>query len=271
MENKIYVITHKKIQLSESLKTKGYELLSVGGSKGNDGVCDNKGDNISSQNANYCELTGAYWIWKNTDSDIKGFCHYRRFFTKKCLKYDEDKILSLGEIERILNESPNAVIMPERKYYNISATELYLRCGYQKDLDTTRMVIAEKCPDYLKSYDNLMASNTGYITNMMIAKREVYDAYCEWLFDILFEVERRIDISGYTQQEARIYGYISERLLGVWLQRNKVETVEFQSINKEDDNSAKYYLYRIFVNLGLYRVAKKIAWNIHKFKNSTMR
>ena len=49
MENKIYVITHKKIELSDSLKAKGYELLSVGGPKGNDGVCDNSGDNISSK------------------------------------------------------------------------------------------------------------------------------------------------------------------------------------------------------------------------------
>jgi len=263
MENKIYVITHKKIELSDSLKAKGYELLSVGGPKGNDGVCDNSGDNISSKNANYCELTGAYWIWKNIDNEIKGFCHYRRFFTKKTLKYNENKVLSAKEICNILKAKPNVVIMPERKYYNISATELYLRCGYQKDLDTTREVIFEKYPEYVKTYDKLMKCNYGYITNMMIAKKELYDAYHAWLFDILFEVEKRTDISNYTKAEARIYGYISERLLGVWLIQNNIETVEFQSINTEE-SSMRYVLYRLAVNMGLYKGIKTSVWKLKR-------
>ena len=33
---------------------------------------------------------------------------------------------------------------------------------------------------------------------MFIMKKEVYHAYCEWLFDILFEVETRIDTTWYS-------------------------------------------------------------------------
>ena len=45
-----------------------------------DTLHDNEGDNISSLNPMYCELTAQYWAWKNTDADYYGFCHYRRYF-----------------------------------------------------------------------------------------------------------------------------------------------------------------------------------------------
>ena len=45
-------------------------------------IGDNTGDNISTKNANYCELTGLYWAWKNISADYIGLCHYRRYFTR---------------------------------------------------------------------------------------------------------------------------------------------------------------------------------------------
>ena len=268
MENKIYVVTHKKFKLSTFLKDKGYELFTVGGKEIEDGVNDAQGETIYKKNLNYCELTGVYWIWKNIDTDIKGFCHYRRYFTKDTIKFDENKLLSIKEIDSILSEHPKAVIVPEKKYYNISAKKLYLRCGFQKDLDATRDVISEKYPEYLNIYDKMMNSNFGYITNMMIAKKNVFDEYCKWVFDILFSVEKRTDLSGYSTAEARIYGYISERLLGVWLEKNKIETIEFQSINPETDFGIRYLLYRMSVKLRIYKYLKYIAflWN-NRVKN----
>lgn len=263
MENKIYVVTHKKIELSKCIKNKGYELLTVGGKKINDGVVDSCGESIYLKNPNYCELTAVYWIWKNTNTNIKGFCHYRRFFTKNTLIYDEKKVLGIDEIDDFLYKYPKAVIVPEKKYYNISAKELYLRCGYEKDLDTTRRIISEKYPEYLETYDKLMKANYGYITNMMIARKEVFDSYCRWLFEILFAIEENTDLNGYSKEEARIYGYISERLLGVWLEKNKIKTIEFQSINTENDTGISYFLYRVSVKIGVYKFLKKVAfiWN----------
>jgi hypothetical protein len=56
--------------------------------------------------------------------------------------------------------------------------------------------------------------------NMMILKREHLDAYCRWLFDLLFELEKRVDVTAYDAFHARFFGRISELLLDVWLECN---------------------------------------------------
>ncbi len=78
----VYVITHKKFDYVDQLPV-GYIPMMVGANV--NGVpsgylADNTMKNISDKNPQYCELTGLYWMWKNSNSNKVGLAHYRRFF-----------------------------------------------------------------------------------------------------------------------------------------------------------------------------------------------
>ena len=74
---------------------------------------------------------------------------------------------------------------------------------------------------------------------MIKIKKEILDAYCKWLFDILFELEKRIDNSKYNSFHARFYGRVSELLLDVWLNTNKIKFKEVKVISTEKVNWIK--------------------------------
>ena len=48
--------------------------------------------------------------------------------------------------------------------------------------------------------------------NMFVMKKELLDKYCDWMFKILFELEKRIDPKQYDAFHARYLGRISELL-----------------------------------------------------------
>lgn len=263
-ECNIYVVTHKTMELSEKLTDAGFSLISVGNAceKNKQGFSDNVGDNISYKNANYCELTALYWIWKNDEeSKYKGLCHYRRFFSKGYFSHDIENYMVDTDFINEFNKGID-IILPEKQYFIRSAEENYLRCGYRKDLDITRTVLFEKYPEYLNEYDNVMNGNKSYLTNIFVAKKEIFDEYCKWLFDILFEVERRTDISDYSIQEARIFGYISERLLTVWIWHNNYNYVEKHTINTDTPVNLSYIITQFFIKIKLYQFAKTIIWKM---------
>ena len=103
-----------------------------------------------------------------------------------------------------------------------------------KDYDICRDVISEIYPDYLNAFDEVSAQKTLYQYNMLICKKELFDSYCQWLFDILFEVERRVDISKYDAYNQRIFGFLSERLFNVWLEYKQLNVKKCEVYNIVD-------------------------------------
>ena len=216
----IYIITHKPV---ECYCPPEYAKLQVGASlHDNLGYLkDNTGDNISIKNKNYCELTGLYWIWKNTSDDIKGLVHYRRFFSDTFAQ----KPISYDHIKKILLKYD--VVLPFERKVETSALNNYTKeCGFKKDIDIVEDIIGEKHPEYLSSYQDFWDTRSVRFFNMMIAKKDVFDHYCEWLFDILFELECRTDISDYNDYQKRIYGFMSERLLNIYFMKNNYRVFE---------------------------------------------
>jgi hypothetical protein len=79
-----------------------------------------------------------------------------------------------------------------------------------------RQIIKERSPQYLPAFEKTMDhSNKSVGYNMFITHWKHFEAYSEWLFDILFEVERRVPPMEDPIQ-SRIYGYMSERLINVF-------------------------------------------------------
>ena len=183
---------------------------------------DNTGDNISSRNPFYCELTGVYWAWKNLDADVVGITHYRRHFTAPfAWGSKRERVISREELEPLLRK--HDVLLPTPRHYWIETNySQYAHAHHAKDLDTTRTILQDIYPEYLPAFDKCMKCRSGHRFNMLIMKRPIFDAYCQWLFDVLFELEKRLDIRAYSAYDRRVFGFVSERLLDVWLQTNHV-------------------------------------------------
>lgn len=235
MNIKILVATHKAYWMPED---DVYLPLHVGreGKQDLGFVGDNTGENISLKNSNFCELTGLYWAWKNLNCEYIGLCHYRRYFSHKPKSKElEDKkqaIYRKADYGKLLCEYD--VILPvKRNYYIETVRSQYEHAHNKRDLDELEKIIAEKYPEYSDAFKAVMDRTKLHILNMFVMKKDLFDKYCQWLFDIEFELEKRIDISGYDAYNARIYGFLSERLFNVWLEKQNLKTVEVNVINLE--------------------------------------
>ena len=231
---KVIVAAHKKYQMPDE---KMYIPVQVGAEVY---IQDDTGDNISPKNPYFCELTGLYWAWKNLDADYKGLVHYRRYFTKakRIPKEENEKfriILTQNDAESIL-ENTDVILPKKRNYYIENLYSHYEHTMYVEPLDETRKIIEEKYPEYLEEFDKLHKRTSAHMFNMFIMKKEILNEYCTWLFDILFELEKRTDASKYESFHARFYGRVSELLLDVWINKNgikyeEVKVMDMQKVN----------------------------------------
>lgn len=97
-------------------------------------------------------------------------------------------------------------------------------------------MIVDKYPEYLDAFDQMMKRTSAHMFNMFVMKKELFNEYASWLFDILTQVEKQIDISEYSVQEARVFGYLAERLMDVWILTNhfKYTEVNWIQLGKKD-------------------------------------
>lgn len=197
---------------------------------------DNTGDHISNKNLAFCEQTALYWIWKNTTEETVGLVHYRRYFSNGRISLNPwNKIITGTEIREHMRHV--ALLLPKKRNYIIETTySQYAHAHHEKDLLLCREVLSEQCPEYVHAFDAVMKRRSGHRFNMMIANRNVLDRYCGWLFPILFELERRIDVTGYDAYNRRVVGFLAERLLDVWLEKADVHFRELPVVNIEREN-----------------------------------
>lgn len=232
---KVIIATHKKYEMPND---EMYIPVHVGAKDKEDlgYQKDSEGENISEKNPYFCELTGLYWAWKNLKADYIGLAHYRRhFMLSKKSKNKFENVLTLHETDKLLDSVD--VILPKKRNYIIETLyNHYKHTMYVEPLDETRTVLEKLYPEYLEEFDNLKSRRSAHMFNMFVMKREIFDDYCKWLFEILFELEKRIDNSQYDQFHSRFYGRISELLLDVYLRKNNIKYKEVNFIYMEKIN-----------------------------------
>jgi hypothetical protein len=218
---------------------------------------DDSGDNISSKNRYFSELTGIYWVWKNTDFDIVGSCHYRRYFTcakepviyrlKRLLYFPagimkkrfgliytsdfkrwEPQVLSNSEVLNLL-ENYDA-ILPARRKLRQSVEQHYKKYHNANDLLILHNILEEYYPEYLASFDTVLVGNRLFANNMFVLKRNTFEELMNWLFFVLFKFEERTDLTNYKGYQERILGFLSERLITLWVIHNNINYKELPLI-----------------------------------------
>ena len=228
----MYVVTHKALS-NEHIKKlpAGYKIIHAGRAISKDlgYLGDNTGDNISHLNPYLNELTALYWMWKNTNHKIIGLSHYRRFFTESNdLTFSYDKILTEAAAEKLLNDY-DIVVNPY--WGDLIQFENISRAVGQEVTELVTSIIkkhmAKNFPDYVEMFDVVMNSRFFYKCEMFIARKNILDAYFQWLssfiIDACNEFLKKVPIERRTK---RAVGYFNECMMTVWLLKNNLRIKE---------------------------------------------
>ena len=228
----MYVITHKALP-PEHVQTfpDKYKLIHAGRAIGQDlgYLGDNTGDNISELNLYINEVTAFYWIWKNTSHTAIGLSHYRRFFykdKKENFLTEEEALTLLGDYDIVVSK-PIHISMPWH--------ELLKRCvPHGKIVEFAEEIVRKNLmrthPDYLKAFDYRLKFSGGYFKDMFVTRRNVFNAYCEWIFSFMLDSTREVlketQLSKITGYSKRLMAFLCEGMLTVWLMNNNLRVKE---------------------------------------------
>ena len=191
---------------------------------------DDTGDNISHKNGSFCELTALHWAWKNLKGvDFIGLCHYRRFFdfhnmihsaysykmvdVEKFDRYD----LSIPDfLKRKLKDG--CVVVSKPMFLNKTLFAHYCRSHFKSDFQKLREIVFENgSNEFTEAFDKVMLSNRLSPYNMLA----------------------RIDISKYDRYQKRIFGFMAERLLSVYMQAKGKKRIYYPVIQFVDGKDVK--------------------------------
>lgn len=171
-------------------------------------IQDHIGDNISLRNALYGELTASYWMWKNAPHEVMGLFHYRRILRAS------EEVLSL------LQQGDIDVILPLPFVCYPDASGQYGRYLTKEDQMILWDVLAEFDSAVCERAERVLREPYLYNYNMLIARREVYEDYCGWMFPLLFEMEKRC-VKLNIERLPRYIGRMGEVLTSIYFLLNE--------------------------------------------------
>ena len=171
---------------------------------------DDEGDNISKKNVNYCELTASYYAWKHSNADYKGLCHYRRIFD-----------ISDEQMKELLEKKSEwDVILPYPSIHYPNISTQHSRYINEADWNAMLQALKETVPGYYDKFEGIFQQQFFYNFNMLIARREVFDDYCAFLFSVLGRTEELTMPRGWERAD-RFAGYLGENLTTLYFIANR--------------------------------------------------
>ena len=171
-------------------------------------LTDCVGENISTKNRQYCELTALYWIWKNSREDVVGLSHYRRHFI---LPDNWQDIMYTNNID---------VILPVPTLVCPSIGENYKERHDPSDWEYLMWYLGKNYPDDYNVVVQVFSGNLYSPCNMFIMRREILDDLCSWMFPIIDAVAEHGGVKEDTYMN-RYPGFISERLMTLYFYKNR--------------------------------------------------
>lgn len=207
----IYVATSHFDQMSFVKREGMFAPLQVGAAlTGKRKGCqtDNEGDHISGENANYCECTGLYWVWKNTSGqDYVGLNHYRRRLE---LSTEDMAFVKAQGCDMVL-ALPQYGSMKVKNFFAgrlITKLDWDLMCQFVCAYDTGYDAVIQK-------YE---AGDIYISCNLFVAKREWFDRYCTFAFSVAKQIDDYYKQRNIIRND-RYMGYIFENLLSMFVMR----------------------------------------------------
>ena len=215
----IYICTHKNFE--NKLTNPAYKVINC-----ND-INNDSWNGLSG--SFYSEIMTYFYVAENLElKDYIGFCCYRKQWSfMNDVKYAEEKIDSYG------------IIVAKPLKFGITVKEQYAKYHNIEDLYIISGILAEKFPDYVKTWNSFINGNVMIPYNMFIMKKNEFLSYINFIKVILDtyvevigkDIEKRVEcnkdkyLKNYNPNDkiwyqSRIGGYLAERLTNAWVFKN---------------------------------------------------
>lgn len=256
-------------------------------------IGDDTGENVSSENAKYNELSAQYWVWKNYNEignpDYVGFMHYRRhfifdkslehlpftwlpgakFYFVKSIYPNYINHFSKEKILPYIEQKPDCIAFskvnilpisnqPDMKHHFYNG----LPAQKKENFEILEQALKENYPEYAQTFEEFKNGTEMYCCNSFVMPKDLFFEYSEFLFGILTKVNKLIDSQNYDEKEIRFLGFMGEYLLSVFL-FHKQKNPDFKLIElagtfvcedyKKFQKRAKKYMFLSKITFGKKR------------------
>ena len=205
---------------------------------------DDTGDNISEKRMSYCELTVQYWAWKNVQADYYGFCTSQKYLgvekprkgpdvteTMKLQNFSmmgtladaKDRIDSWNkDITQIIGDydviSLHDTVLPKKSYQNVNEyliDDIFHFDG--KVITEFLKVIQYRFPNMLRYANKYFSSNRVQTESLFIARKDIFNEFCQFQFAVLDTLLTRIDLSHVGAERKKVFSLLGIHLWGIFL------------------------------------------------------